>query len=132
MTEINENRENTAPSVTGRVILSKDSPLSSQAEREHRAYLRLRQKYEEYKEKRIRYRTVGITFVILSALVYLALMFSLPSKVFFLIMWIITILACVALMLRTDYLYNMYREMLELPDDEEETSPPSTPDSHSH
>ena len=47
-------------------------------------------------------------------------------------MWIITILACVALMLRTDYLYNMYREMLELPDDEEETSPPSTPDSHSH
>ncbi|MEE3403434.1 MAG: hypothetical protein VZR73_05070 [Acutalibacteraceae bacterium] len=70
--------------------------------------------------------------MILSALVYLALMFSLPSKVFFLIMWIITILACVALMLRTDYLYNMYREMLELPDDEEETSPPSTPDSHSH
>ena len=132
MTEINENRENTAPSVTGRVILSKDPPPSSQAEREHRAYLRLRQKYEEYKEKRIRYRTVGITFVILSALVYLALMFSLPSKVFFLIMWIITILACVALMLRTDYLYNMYREMLELPDDEEETSPPSTPDSHSH
>lgn len=79
----------------------------------------------EYKDKRYKYRTAGAVFVIVSALVYLTLMFVLPDKVLFLILWIITILWCVALMLRSDYQYNMYREMLELPetDSEEEDEP---------
>ena len=112
------------------VVLTKEpSQLTdrdrSVQEREHRAYLRLYEKYMEYKDKRYKYRTAGAVFVIVSALVYLTLMFVLPDKVLFLILWIITILWCVALMLRSDYQYNMYREMLELPetDSEEEDEP---------
>lgn len=106
------------------VVLSKEQPQphhdrTPEQEREHRAYLRLCEKFEEYKVKRLQYRTAGTVFVIVSALVYLTLMFSLPHKIFFLILWIITILFCVALMLRADYLYNMYREMLGLPEEEE-------------
>lgn len=91
----------------------------SQTEKEHRTYLLVCEKCREYEKKRLRYRKYGTIFIIISAFVFLALMFSLESKVTFLILWIVTIVFCVVLMLRTDYLYNMYLEMLECDTDEE-------------
>ncbi len=99
----------------------------TQSEREHRTYLMVCEKFREYEIKRLHYRRYGTLFIIISALVFLTLMFSLESKVTFLILWIITIVLCVALMLRTDYMYNMYYEMLDgfIPGEESRNEAPS-------
>lgn len=86
-------------------------PLS-QSEQEHLTYLAVYEKYNEYKSKRLKYRTFGALFILLSGIVFLLLMFSLESKITFLCIWIITDILSVVLMLRADYLYNMYKEML--------------------
>ena len=70
------------------------------------------EKLREYEKKRLNYRKYGTIFIIVSAFVFLALMFSLNMKVMFLILWIVTIVFCVALMLRTDYIYDMYYRMV--------------------
>lgn len=112
-----------------------DVPPLSQREIEHLTYLKVYEKYNEFKEKRLNYRRYGSLFIILSAVVFLALMFSLESKIEFLCLWIVTILYCVAVMIRADYKYNMYKEMLGIADefdiyeyDEEESTekPPET------
>lgn len=104
-------------------------PLSKQ-ESEHLTYMRVKAKYDEFSEKRVRYNKVGILFMIISAFVFLALMFSLETKIEFLTLWILTILICIAVLIRTDYRYNWYKELLGLADefdkiefdfDEEET-----------
>lgn len=94
------------------VFAGEDSLPLTQSELEHKVYLSVCEKYDEYRLKRIRYRKYGVLFIILSALVFLALMFSLESKVTFLVLWIVTIIFCVVLMIRADYLYYMYSAML--------------------
>lgn len=98
----------------------KSSSRLSQSEIEHRTFLMVSEKLMEYERKRLSYRKYGTIFIICSALVFLALIFSLEFKVLFLILWIVTILFCVALMLRADYMYDMYYRMLHF-----EESPPS-------
>ena len=84
----------------------------SQSETEHRTFLMVSEKLREYERKRLSYRKYGTLFIICSALVFLALMFSQDLKVLFLILWIVTIVFCVALMLRADYMYDMYYHMI--------------------
>ena len=84
----------------------------TQEEIEHRTFLIVCEKLLEYEKKRLNYRKYGTLFIIVSAFVFLALMFSLNMKVMFLILWIVTIVFCVALMLRTDYIYDMYYRMV--------------------
>lgn len=84
----------------------------TQEEIEHRTFLIVCEKLREYEKKRLNYRKYGTLFIIVSAFVFLALMFSLNMKVMFLILWIVTIVFCVALMLRTDYIYDMYYRMV--------------------
>ncbi|MFR4022030.1 MAG: hypothetical protein ACLTZI_02845 [[Eubacterium] siraeum] len=60
----------------------------------------------EYKAeyaKREKCIKVGILLIIISAVVFLALMFSLDSKTFFLTLWIIFIISGIAVMTRIDY-----------------------------
>ena len=77
-------------------------------------------KYDEYKLKRVRYRRYGVIAIVLSALVFILLMFSLESKVLLLIFWVITVVFTIVLMVRADYLFNMYSEMLGLNDGQDE------------
>lgn len=84
----------------------------SQLEIEHRTFLIVSKKLMEYERKRLNYRKYGTIFIICSALVFLALMFSQDLKVLFLILWIVTVVFCVALMLRADYMYDMYYHMI--------------------
>lgn len=92
-------------------------PPLSQKEREHLTYLRVLNEYHQAKEKRIRYKRIGSVFIIVSALVFLALIFGLDSKIQFMCLWIIVIIYCVIVMVRADYRYNFYKEILEIRDE---------------
>lgn len=94
-----------------------DIPALSQREQEHLTYLAVYEKYNEFKIKRMKYRDIGTIFIIVSALIFIVLMFSHESKIAFLCLWVITILGAVFFMLRADYGYNMYKEMLGICDE---------------
>ena len=73
--------------------------------------------YEEAKRKREKYKKIGPIFVLVSGIIFLALMFTLENKITFLIFWVITILYTVALMIRTEYKYHQFRKYLGLIDE---------------
>lgn len=100
----------------------KYNPLLTQHDIEHNTYLRVKYEYMEMKEKRDRINKTGIIFIAASAIVFLFLMFSLESKLFFLVLWIITILFVVAYLIRNEYKIYKLRVYLgyENEDDEED------------
>lgn len=73
------------------------------AEREHNVCLRVMYEYKLEYAKREKCLKAGILFILISGAVFLALMFSLDSKAFFLIMWIIFILGSITVITRIDY-----------------------------
>lgn len=73
--------------------------------------------YEEAKRKREKYKKIGPIFVLVSGIIFLALIFTLENKITFLIFWVITILYTVALMIRTEYKYHQFRKYLGLIDE---------------
>ena len=81
----------------------KYNPLLSERDIEHNTYLRVKYEYMEMKEKREKVNRIGIIFIAVSAIVFLALMFSLESKLFFLVLWIITIIFVVAYLIHNEY-----------------------------
>ncbi len=103
-----------------------------QSEQEHLTYLAVYKKYEEYNQKRFKYRKAGVAIIILSLIVLVLLMLSNAMKVIALILWITVIISCIAVMITADYRYDTYKEMLglkdelddELEDDEEYGEPP--------
>ena len=74
--------------------------------------------YEEAKRKREKYKKIGPIFVLVSGIIFLALIFTLENKITFLIFWVITILYTVALMIRTEYKYHLFRRYLGLKEEE--------------
>lgn len=91
--------------------------------------------YEEAKRKREKYKKIGPIFVLVSGIIFLALIFTLENKITFLIFWVITILYTVALMIRTEYKYHLFRRYLGLTDeetDEEENAQTQTAESQSN
>lgn len=84
---------------------------------EHLTYLKIKADYEEAKRKRLSYKKYGALFIIISGIVFLTLMFSLDSKIAFLILWVITDFWCAALMIRADYKYHKYAEYLGIEDE---------------
>lgn len=69
----------------------------------------------EYKAeyaKRERCIKVGVLLIVISAVVFLTLMFSLDSKTFFLSLWIIFIISGIAVMTRIDYRCYKYEKIL--------------------
>ncbi len=119
-------------------------PPLSQSEREHLTYLMVLDEYNNSKQKRTAYRKYGALVIIITGIIFLALMFSLDTKIEFLVLWVISILYCVAVMIRAEYRYHMFKEFLGIADefdyyemiaeenDEEEdvvmVSPPEVPE----
>ena len=93
---------------------------------EHQVYLNLVNACEEAYRKREKYKKIAPIFVILSGIAYLALIFGLDSKIQFLILWVVTDLYTIALMVRVEYKFHKYMELLgqtdigEAADDTEE------------
>lgn len=79
---------------------------------EHQVFINVLQAYDEAKKKREKYKKYGPLFVIISGIVFLALIFTLSKKIEFLILWVITDLICVALMIRAEYVFNQFKEIL--------------------
>lgn len=111
----NNSRQKTT-AVEKKAVPKEALPLS-QAEKEHLTYLRTLNAYNEYCEKRKKYKNFGFIFIIASALVFLTLMFSLDSKISLLCLWIATVIYCVVLMIRADYKCNQYKELLGIADE---------------
>lgn len=86
-------------------------PATTQ-DKEHNAYLRLMHEYKAEYAKRERCIKVGVLLIIISAVVFLTLMFSLDSKTFFLSLWIIFIISGIAVMTRIDYRCYKYEKIL--------------------
>ena len=88
-----------------------ENPATTQ-DKEHNAYLRLMHEYKAEYAKRERCIKVGVLLIIISAVVFLALMFSLDSKTFFLSLWIIFIISGIAVITRIDYRCYKYEKIL--------------------
>lgn len=88
-----------------------ENPVTTQ-DKEHNAYLRLMHEYKAEYAKRERCIKVGVLLIIISAVVFLALMFSLDSKTFFLSLWIIFIISGIAVITRIDYRCYKYEKIL--------------------
>ena len=91
--------------------------MSDKENQEHITYLKIKEEYEEAKQKRLKYKRYGALFIIISGIVFLALMFSLENKIAFLILWVITDFYCAALMIRADYRYHKFAEYLGIDDE---------------
>ena len=87
---------------------------------EHQVFINVLQAYDEAKSKRDKYKKYGPLFVIISGIVFLALIFTLSRKIEFLILWVITDLICVALMIRAEYVLNQFKEILGIIKKEDE------------
>lgn len=92
-------------------------PPLSQQEKEHLTYLRVLGEFNIAKNRRTRYRQYGAAFIIITGIIFLTLIFSLEAKILFLTLWILTILACVAVMIIADYTYDKYKEFLGFADE---------------
>lgn len=88
-----------------------ENPVTTQ-DKEHNAYLRLMHEYKAEYAKREKCIKVGILLITISAVVFLALMFSLDSKTFFLSLWIIFIISGIAVITRIDYRCYKYEKIL--------------------
>ena len=86
----------------------------------HQVFINVLQAYDEAKSKRDKYKKYGPLFVIISGIVFLALIFTLSKKIEFLILWVITDLICVALMIRAEYVFNQFKEILGIIKKEDE------------
>ena len=98
---------------------------------EHEVYENVLEAYEMYGKKRENYRKYGTLFIIFSAVGFLALMFSLESKISLLILWVITDYICAALMIRAEYRYHEFALLLGYKDselEEDEAAPVAAAD----
>ena len=109
-----------------------DIPPLSEREREHLTYLMVTAKFNEARNKRSSAKKYGSLFIVISGIVFLTLMFSLEAKIQTLCLWIVTIIYCVVVMLKAEYNYQNYKEILGIADeddycemDEEEEAPPA-------
>lgn len=97
----------------------KYSPLLTKRDIEHNTYLRVKSEYTEMMEKRDRVNKTGIIFIAASAVVFLALMFSLESKLVFLALWITTIIFTVSFLIHNEYRIYRLRIYLGYEDENE-------------
>lgn len=87
---------------------------------EHEVTKKTIEMFEELRVRRDKYKKYGPLFILVSGIIFLALMFSLESKVFFLILWVISVIYCAALMIRSEYRYHQCAKLLGLLEDEGE------------
>lgn len=103
-------------------------PPLSQREKEHLTYIMVTAKFNEARNKRSSARKYGSLFIIISGILFLTLMFSLDAKIETLCLWIVTILYCVSVMLRADYNYYNYKELLGRADENDYSGMDEEPD----
>ena len=91
--------------------------LSDVNNKEHLTYEKIKKEYEDAKRKRLKYKRAGALYILISGIVFLTLMFSLESKIGFLLLWVITDFVCAAVMIHADYRYHVYADYLGIEDE---------------
>ena len=92
-------------------------------EEEHLVYQRVEAAYKDAERKRRKYKKYGPLAILLSAIIFLALIIGLDSKIDFLILWVAAVLYCAALMIRAEYKCHKFRVMLGLTEEDEPDAP---------
>ena len=87
---------------------------------EHKVGQEVIEMFKEQKRKRDNYKKYGPLFIIVSGIVFLTLMFSVDSKITFLILWVLSVLYCAALMIRAEYRYHQFLKVLGFIEDVED------------
>ncbi len=86
---------------------------------EHKVSQNMIEEFKELERTRDKYKKYGPLFILISGVVFLTLMFSLDQKILFLILWVISVLYCAALMIRSEYRCHKCAILLGLKEDEE-------------
>ena len=81
---------------------------------ERQTFKKLQEQYGEFSRKRPRYIKYGLLSIFIIPIVFLVLMFSLESKLVFLTLWIISIIAFAVFLIVVEYKDYWYRKLLGL------------------
>lgn len=104
-----------------------DRPRIPAETQQQKTFSQLMDNYNEFSRKRPRYIKYGLLSIFILPFVFLVLMFSLESKLFFLTLWIVSIIASAAFLIVVEYKDYWYRQLLGI-DPPEENEPESPPD----
>ena len=85
---------------------------------EHKVSQNAIELFKELEARRNKYKKYGPIFILVSGVLFLTLIFSLESKVIFLILWVISVIYCAALMIRSEYRYHKCAQLLGLIEEE--------------
>ncbi len=86
---------------------------------EHQVSQNMIETYKNLERTRDKYKKNGPLFILISGVVFLTLMFSLERQIFFLIIWVISVIYCAALMIRSEYRCHKCAQLLGLIEDDE-------------
>ena len=84
---------------------------------EHKVSQNMIEEFKELERTRDKYKKYGPLFILISGVVFLTLMFSLDQKILFLILWVISVIYCAALMIRSEYRCHKLAILLGLKDE---------------
>lgn len=104
-------------------------PVRAEAQQQ-KTFHQLMENYREFSRKRPQYIKYGLLSIFILPLVFLVLMFSLESKLIFLTLWIVSIIACSAFLIVVEYKDYWYRQLLGIdpPDEKEPEHQADVPD----
>lgn len=91
---------------------------SEKQKRQEALYDQFLKEYENYQAAYKKYIRGGLLAIVATAIIFMLLMFSMESKVVFLVLWIISILLSAAFLIYIEYKGYQYRRLLGI---EEET-----------
>lgn len=97
-----------------------DTGIVRETPQEHRTFTKLQEQFEEFSRKRPIYIKYGLLSIFVIPIVFLVLMFSLESKLIFLVLWIVSIIACAVFLIVVEYKDYWYRQLLGLNEEESE------------
>lgn len=98
---------------------SPDSDTVREMPQERRTFKKLQEQYGEFSRKRPQYIKYGLLSIFIIPIVFLVLMFSLESKLIFLVLWIISLIACAVFLIVVEYKDYWYRQLLGLNNEKE-------------
>lgn len=100
--------------VQKREIQEKNQCALTQEEQKNRLYHLIMDEYDEYCRRRPIYIKAGLYSIVIIPLIFLVLMFSLDSKIIFLVLWIISLLSIAAFLIYEEFVNYRYRNLLSL------------------
>ncbi len=89
----------------------------SKHERERSDYIKLLKSYANFRKNYNSLVKGGFLAIVIIPIIFLLLMFSLEAKIVFLVLWIVSIIACAVFIIVIEYTDYHYKKMLDIPHD---------------